>query len=246
MVGEPKPEHPLHPHRPPLSRRQLVLQVVVATVILASGIGIGTGGTILALKNRIIPGMRVMPPNPRFGPEPNEIVTRWRGEYSLSDKQAQQAKDTLTKEFTAIAELRQKFFQAEQAERAKFAEAMKKILTSEQYTEWDSDIKKMVEHMQRARSFDGRRGGRGGPPRGDRGPGRPKDPNDRRWDGPPRPPMDADGPRGGWPPRPPMESGGRRGDWSPRAMDPNNLPKDRPPDRPIELNSRPAEANAPK
>ena len=102
MVGEPKPEHPLHPHRPPLSRRQLLMQVVVAGVILASGIGIGTGGTILALKNRIIPRVRVMPPDPPR-PEPNVIVTRWRGEYSLSDKQAQQAKDTLTKQFTAIA-----------------------------------------------------------------------------------------------------------------------------------------------
>jgi hypothetical protein len=77
--------------------------------------------------------MRVMPPNPRPGPEPNEIVSRWRGDYGLNDKQVQQAKDTLTKEFTAIAELRQKFFQAEQAERAKFAEAMKKDPHSRQF-----------------------------------------------------------------------------------------------------------------
>jgi len=55
MVDEPKPEgdtnhgiprsgspHPL-PHRhAPLSRRQLVMQVVVAAVILGSGVGIGS------------------------------------------------------------------------------------------------------------------------------------------------------------------------------------------------------------
>ena len=54
MVGEPKPEHPFHPHRPPLSRRQLLMQFVVAGVILISGIGIGAGGTILALRDRIV------------------------------------------------------------------------------------------------------------------------------------------------------------------------------------------------
>ena len=63
MVGEPKPEHPLHPHRPPLSRRQLLMQVVVAGVILASGVGIGTGGTILALKNRLVTRLRLLPPD---------------------------------------------------------------------------------------------------------------------------------------------------------------------------------------
>jgi hypothetical protein len=44
--------------------------------------------------------------------------------------------------------------------------------------------------------------------------------------------MDADGHRGGWPPRGPM--------------DPNNRHKDRPVDRPIELNVRPGDVNAPK
>ncbi|MCX5643169.1 MAG: hypothetical protein NTZ17_00545 [Phycisphaerae bacterium] len=215
MVGEGKPEHPLHPRRP-FNRRQLLMQAVVAVVILVSGIGIGAGGTILALKNRLVPRLRLPPPSPP-GMEPNVLVERWKGEYGLSDKQAQQAKDTLTKQFAATRELWQKFTQAEQSEREKFATAIKKILTPEQFTKWDEDLKKRLEHFRGMRPFDGRGAGRGGP-RGERGPGRSMDPEGRR---------------GNWPPRPPMDSDGhRRGD--------------RPPDRPIELNSRPGEANAPK
>jgi len=210
------------------------MQVVVAGVILASGIGIGTGGTILALRDRIVPSMRLLPTNlpPGPGPEPNDLVNRWRGDYSLSDKQAQQTLDTLTKQFAATRELRQKFFAAEQGEREKFAAAIKKILTPEQFAKWQQDLEERAKHWQRMRPFDGRGSGRGGP-RGDRGPGRPKDPNERRWDGPPRPPM---------------EFGGRRGDWPPRGpMDPNNRHRgDRPPDRPPEPENRPLEMNAPK
>ena len=184
MVGETKPEHPLHPRRPPLSRRQLLMQVAVAIVILASGIGIGTGGTILALKNRLVPQFRLPPPNPP-GMEPNVLVERWKGDYSLSDKQAKQAKDTLTKQFAATHELWQKFTQAEQSEREKFATAMKKILTPEQFTKWNDDLKKRMEHFRGMRPFEGRRGGRGGP-RGERRPDGPMDPNARH--GPDRPP----------------------------------------------------------
>lgn len=245
MVGEGKPEHPLHPRRLPLSRRQLLTQVVVAVVILGSGMGIGTGGTILALKNRIVTGVRLLPVGPP-GPEPNFLVERWRGDYGLSDKQAQQVKTTLTRQFTTARELRQKLMQEEQVEQEKFAASMKKILTSEQYTKWEADLKKRMEHFRGMRPFEGRGGGRGGP-RGERGPGRSMDPNGRRWDGPPRPPMDFDG-RRGWSPRGPMDPNNRRGSWPARGpVDPNGQRKpDRASNRPIELNSRPGDANAPK
>jgi hypothetical protein len=228
MVDEPKPEHPLHPHRPPLSRRQLTMQFLVAGVILVSGVGIGAGGSILALKGRIIPGMRWRPVEPP-GPEPNFIVAHWKERYSLSDKQAQQVKDILTKQFTALRKLRQTLFQAEQSEREKAATSLKKVLNSEQYAKWDQDIKRMSERWAR-----GPRGDHKGPPRGERGSGRPRDPNDRRWDGPPRPPKEFGGRRGDWPPRGPMDPNGhRRGDRLP----------DRPP---ADLNSRPVDANARK
>jgi len=234
MVGETKPEHPLHPRRP-FNRRQLLMQAVVAVVILVSGIGIGAGGTVLALKNRIVTGVRLLPVGPP-GPEPNFLVERWRGDYGLSDKQAQQVKTTLTKQFKDARELRQKFMQTEQVEQEKFAASMKKILTAEQYAKWEADLKKRMEHFRGMRPFDGRGGGRGGP-RGER-PDRPMDPNGRRWDGPPRPQMDGEG-RRGWSPRGPMDPNGRRGNWPGRGPD-------RAMNRPAELKDRPADVNAPK
>ena len=244
MVGETKPEHPLPPRRPPFNRRQLLMQAVVAGVILISGIGIGTGGTILALKDRIVPVV-LLPPNLPPGPEPNDLVNRWRDDYGLSEKQVLQARETVTKQFADTRELRRKFFTEEQSQREKLATAIKKIFTPDQFAKWQHDLEERAKHWQRMRPFDGR-GGRGGP-RGERGPGRPKDPNDHRWDGPPRPPMEGDSQRGGWPPRPPMDRDGPRGTRPPRGpMDPNNPPKDRPAGRPAELDNRPGEANAPK
>jgi len=233
MVGETKPEHPLHPHRPPLSRRQLLMQFMVAGVILVSGVGIGAGGSILAFKGRIVPRVRWMPVEPPRA-EPNFVVTRWKADYGLTERQAQQVTEILTKQFTDLRNLRQTLYQAEQAAREKSAASMKKVLNSEQYTKWDEDMKRMTERFERMRAR-GPRGDHMGPPRGERGPsGRPRDPNDRRWDGPPRPPM---------------EFGGRRGDWPSRGpMDPNSRHRgDRPPDRPsVELDSRPSDVNVPK
>jgi hypothetical protein len=215
-----------------MSRRQLLMQTVVAGVILISGVGIGTGGTILAFRGRIVPGVRWRPVEPP-GPEPNFIVTRWKADYVLTDRQAEQVTEILTKQFTDLRNLRQTLYQAEQTAREKSAASMKKVLNSEQYAQWDQDMKKMAERFERMRSR-GPRGDHKGPPRGERGPGRPRDPNDRRWDGPP--------------PRPPGEFGGRRGDWPPRGpMDPNGRRRgDRPPDRPAEPEIRPMEVNAPK
>jgi len=230
MVDEPKPEgdtnhgiprsgspHPL-PHRhAPLSRRQLVMQVVVAAVILGSGVGIGIGGTILALKGRIIQRVRLMPTDPP-GPEPNFIVARWKTEYGLSGKQEQQVKDILTKQFTDLRKIRQTLFQAEQAAREKSAASIQKILTSEQYTKWDQDMKRMSDRFERMRAFRGQRGDHKGPPRGDRGSGSRMGPE-----------------------------GGRRGDWPRGPKDPNGHRRpDQAPTGPVELNARPTDGNTPK
>jgi hypothetical protein len=239
MVSGGKPEHPLPPRRP-FNRRQMLLQAVVAAVILVSGIGIGAGGTILALKNRLVPRLRLPPPSPP-GMEPNFLVARWTDDYGLSEKQAKQVKDTLIKQFAATRKLWEDFAAAEQNEREKFAASMKKTLRPEQFSKWDEDLKERMKHFRGMRPFDGR-GGRGGP-RGDRRFDRPKDPNDHRWDGQPRPATEGENRRGPWSSRSSMNRDNRRGDWPPRGpMDPNN----RPADQPAQLTQPPGEVNAPK
>jgi len=244
MVEPAKPEHPTMPHhRPPLTRRQVVAQICVAAVILISGIGIGSGGAILALKDRIIPKIKLLPPNLEPGPEPNFLVEHWTNDYSLSEKQAKQVKETLTEQWAGTRELWQKFMQTEQTQRQKFAEAMKKILTPEQYEKWESDLKKRFERFRGMRPFEGRPGGRGGP-RGDR-------PRDWR--------MDPNAPRGGWQPGPPRDPNERREDWRrDRFKGPDDRPEDGPPGRfvrpeddkppvlPVDPNGHPEGADKPQ
>lgn len=212
MVESANPEHPMPSHhRPPLTRRQLVAEIGVAVVILVSGIAIGSGGAILALKDRIIPKIKLLPPDFGPGPEPNFLVERWTQDYGLSDKQAKQVKETLTEQWAGTRDLWQKFMQAEQTQRQKFAEAMKKTLTPEQYARWESDLKKRFERFRGMRPFEGRPGGRGGP-RGDR-------PRDWR--------MDPNAPRGGWQPKDPND---RPGDRPPeRFGGPDSLRQEGPP-----------------
>jgi hypothetical protein len=251
MVDVDKTGGPPAPRRrAPLTGRQVVAQVAVAAVILVSGIAIGGGGTILALKDRIIPrpiqeasaggAVPMQDPN-ELGRHAGRIVERWQVDYGLSEEQTQRARQTLASEFATTAELHRKFQTAERTQREKFAQAIKEILTPEQYERWDGDFRRMVEHMERMRPVVSRRGGRGGPPgerrpdwsperldpndpRGPRPAGPPRDPNFRRWDGPRPRPMGPDGQRGDGPPGPPRDPESRRGDWPrDRAIEPNNL-----------------------
>jgi hypothetical protein len=223
----------------PPTRQQILAQVIVSAVILVSGIVIGSGGTILALRDRIIPPTTttVVEPNDnrnrRVEGPANEIVAKWTTDYGLTETQAQQAKETLTNQFTAIHSLWTKLQEAEQAEREKFASAMKGILTEDQFTRWDADFRRMVEHMQRMRPFDPGRGGRGGP-RPDWRPDRRMDPNDQRRGWRPGPPGDPNGMRRDWPRDGSRGPGDRRGGWGREwPGDPNDQREHRPPEMPM-------------
>lgn len=229
MVDEPKPEgdpnrgssrsgpqHPLHPHRPPFSRRQLAMQVVVAAVILASGIGIGTGGTILALKDRIV--WQPPPPPPDRGeqrPRP-DFVGELKAKYNLTDEQVQKVKDLFAKRWDDGRKRWEELRKIELEGREQFAIDMKGILTPEQFEPWHAEYQARMAEADK-RPMWGPRGDHRGP-RGDRGPGSRRGPDSRRGD---------------WPPRPPMGPN-------------DHHKGDHPPDVPIEINSRPGEVNAPK
>lgn len=213
MVDEMKPVHPVAPRsRWLFTRRQIVGQVIVAAVILASGIGIGVGGTILSLKDRI---MWRFPPRggpPRF--DPNEDINRWRTELGLSDDQAQQIKDVFTKRHAAFRQRLDEMFQVQQAEREEFVASMKSILTPDQFQKWEHEVKERERHFRQWRP-DGFKG-----PGGPGGRGKPGGRGD--FDGPDRHRGDR-GPRGMRGPEPPPPDGPQ----------PNSPPPDEPaPDSP--------------
>jgi Spy/CpxP family protein refolding chaperone len=168
MVDENKLGGPAAPPpRRPFNRRQIAAQVIVAAVILASGIGIGAGGTILALKDRIARFPFPMDPRGPGGFDPNRPVELWRVELGLTDEQAAKIRDVLKDGVKAARERWLQIWQAEQTERQAFIKSMKSILAPEQFAKWQD------EYTQRAQHFD--RWRRGGPGRGggSEGPGGP-------------------------------------------------------------------------
>ncbi len=220
MVDETEPEHRRLPHQPPPSGRQLLMQFVVAGVILASGIGIGTGGTILTLKDRIV--WQDPPPPPgrggERGPRPPNFVEEMKTKYGLSDEQVQEVKDLFAKRWDERRKRGDELRKIELEGREQFATDMKGILTPEQFEPWHAEYRERMAEADR-RPMWGPRDDHRGPPRGDRGPGPRRGPDNRRGD---------------WPPRPSM--GG-----------PNDHHKgDRPPDLPVDVSSRPGDGNQPR
>lgn len=167
MVGQrPEGQVAVRSRRPRPTRRQIIVQMLVGIMILASGVAIGAGGTILLLKDRII--WRTGPPAGR--PNPSSIVEDWKAKYDLTDEQVERLKGIFTQRFEARRLRVEAMMKDDQAERERFAKAVKEILSPQQYEKWEHDFKERAEHFRKMRPF-GPRGGRRDAPR--RGPPRP-------------------------------------------------------------------------
>jgi hypothetical protein len=160
MVDESEaPVPPIAKTRLVRSRRQMYLQIVAATVILACGIIIGSGAALLHFKDDIVPDR--LPPS-------GEIVRDMQGRYDLTQEQTEKVEAALgasrERMRTFFDEMREKM----DAEFKELSSAMKGVLTPEQFERWEGDFK------DRRRRGPGRFGGGGpGPGGGRSGPGRP-------------------------------------------------------------------------
>ncbi len=189
MVDPMKPDGPAPRVRPPYNRRQIISEVTIAAVILISGIGIGTGGTVLALRDRIIWHTRSRHPDDGGRPKPPNIIERWRADYALTDDQARQAQAAFDKSMETTHTFFVELDQKHKEEQKNFAAAMESILTPEQYQKWYHDFSEFQKQAERWRRGGpgGPGGGPGGPPGGhknghrDRGPF----PGDRGFQPPP-------------------------------------------------------------
>jgi hypothetical protein len=167
MVDPTKPDGPAPRVRPPYSRRQIISQVGIAAVILISGMGIGTGGTILVLRDRIM-WRFLPPPPPPF--DVNDVVQRWKADYSLTDEQASQAREAFITSQSNTRKLFAESWQKQMAEQAKFVKVMGTIFTPEQFQKFKSDLDERAKHFGHQRPGwrpgwrQGGPGGPGGPP----------------------------------------------------------------------------------
>lgn len=195
MVDQAQTPQPVPARRPRLTPRQILAQTIIGGLILLSGVAIGTGGTVLVLKDRIIWRLPTRPPGGR--PDPNRIVDDWTVKYGLSDEQAQRVKEIFTKRFEAHRAQFAEMVKRAQAEREGFAAAIKEVLTPEQYEAWERDFRERGERYRRM--WPGPRGRR------PRGPGRggTRDEQHRPGRHPGSPGPEANDPASGLPQAPP-------------------------------------------
>jgi hypothetical protein len=134
MVIEPTTSNPTSgKKRMSHRRKQIYLQIIVGIVILFCGIVIGSGATLIHLKDRMI--MR--------GPRPplNSIVEDIRARYDLTEEQTEQVEDILGKSREKMHTLLGEFRKTIEAEFQKLSMDMKEILSPEQYERWEHDFK---------------------------------------------------------------------------------------------------------
>jgi hypothetical protein len=161
MVDEAQTPQPVPARRPRLTPRQIFAQTIMGGLILLSGVAIGTGGSVLILKDRII--WRLPMRDGARRPDPNRIVDEWTAKYGLNEEQAQRVKEIFTRRFEAHRAHFSEMVKRAQTEREAFAAAVKEILTPEQYERWERDFRERSERYRRMWP---------GPRRRPRGPGR--------------------------------------------------------------------------
>lgn len=173
MVDD-EPQERVAPARrwPRLMRRQVMAQIIVGVVILVSGMAIGVGGTLVVLKDRFI--WRFPPRRPER-PDPNRIAGMitgdWTEKYDLTEEQTQKVKELFATEFQTRRARVEKMMEADRADREQFAQAMKEILTPEQFERWEHDFRERGERYRRMGPFRSPRGPGGHrPPGSSRGP----------------------------------------------------------------------------
>jgi hypothetical protein len=146
-------------------RKQLYLQIIAGIIILSCGFVIGSGATLLRLKDRvIIRGPR--PPLPA-------IVDDMQSRYDLTHEQVEKVEDILGRSRETMHNIFEQSREKAEAEFQKVSLEMKEVLSPEQYEQWENDFKSR------------RRGpGRFGPGRPGPGPGRfgPGGPDNRRYE----------------------------------------------------------------
>jgi len=138
--------------RPP--RRRTWLTILLAAMILISGIAIGLGGAMAWLRDRT--------PLPESSADvaATEIATDIAAKYDLDEKQTLRVKEIMAARLTALRAIRQEMFEKVAAEHEKLRSEMKDALSGEQFRRWDARF----EALQKRRRFY--RPGRAGRPLG--------------------------------------------------------------------------------
>lgn len=106
-----------------------LVQTVMVSVVLLSGVLIGAGGTVALLRHRFTRAQQ--PARPALAAA--TFAAQMRREYALTDEQAQRVEDALRARLHEAAESRRQFFVRVGAARDGFLTDMKAFLSPAQY-----------------------------------------------------------------------------------------------------------------
>ncbi|NQV33514.1 MAG: hypothetical protein HQ515_12550 [Phycisphaeraceae bacterium] len=119
-------------------------QIATGIIIVLSGIVIGSGGTILFLKDRIM-----WHDNPLRGRDPSTMAKQWKATYDLSDEQAEKVEKIATKRLNTRRALTEEFTQRIASEREQFVAEVETILSPEQFQRWKNDLEERGKNRPR-------------------------------------------------------------------------------------------------
>ncbi|NOY43247.1 MAG: periplasmic heavy metal sensor [Planctomycetes bacterium] len=125
-----------NPPRPGQSKPWL--RVLLLLVIFLSGAIVGTGGTLLAVRQRVL--HRIHHPEEM----PAIVTARLRHKLGLSDKQAEQVETVLRNRQDDIQAMRREFQPRLEGQLDQLAEEIAEVLDDEQRSQWE-------EHFQMLR-----------------------------------------------------------------------------------------------
>jgi hypothetical protein len=114
----------------PPPRRRWWLRLVLTLVIFVSGALVGTGGTVLVIRNRVLSGIH--------HPEqmPQRMVNRLRWPLGLSEEQAVELEQVFERRQASLQQLRRRFQPELEAELDQIEVEVADVLDEEQQKRW--------------------------------------------------------------------------------------------------------------
>jgi len=146
-------------HRPIVSqrRRQTWMTTLLGAAILISGGGIGFGAAMAYLsKSKTNTAKAQLPP----GKVAHEIAAKMAKTWELNDGQKNKIREIMTSRIASLRTIRKKAMEESVAIHAEIADEMQKILTPDQYEQWEKKNEELRKRAKYPHHPRGRRGDR--------------------------------------------------------------------------------------
>ncbi len=123
--------------------RQILVQIIVGSIILVSGIIIGSGGTILLAKHKVIWISH------RHKADPASIAKKISSRYGLDDRQTRQVEDIFREGFQRKELIYKQMSAKMDARRQVLVAKMKEVLSPAQFEKWHKDLQIRMEKRKK-------------------------------------------------------------------------------------------------